>query len=418
MTTLNQVNTQNHYDVIIIGGGAAGLMTAIESSKNQKNTLVIEHNKTVGNKILISGGGRCNFTNINAKIDNYISENVDFMRSSFSNYTPENFIDLVNFHQIEYYEKTLGQLFCKKSSRQIIDLLIHEINTKYCEILTFHKVINIEKNNYFELNVQSNYDNSIINLISDKLVIACGGLSFPKKGATDFGYKTANNFGHRLTTIKPGLVPLVYDDKNLLSMSGISFDSIVRTNYQDKVKNIERTIEKTFKEKTLITHRGFSGPAILQISSYLKKNDKINITISLEKSIGEIINSNLKSQKELKTILGEYIAVRFVEYFIENRLGGFEILNKPMIQYNHNEIAKIIEIFENWELNINKNEGYEKAEVTVGGVDTKELNQKTMESKLIEGLYFVGEIVDITGWLGGYNFQWAWASGYACGKNI
>lgn len=418
MTNLNQETKRNHYDVIIIGGGAAGLMTAIESSKNQQNTLVIEHNKTVGNKILISGGGRCNFTNINAKIDNYISENVDFMRSSFSNYTPENFVDLVKYHQIEYYEKTLGQLFCKRSSKQIIDLLLAEINSQFCDILTYHKVIDIEKKDYFELQIQSNFDNSVVKLTSDKLVIACGGLSFPKKGASNFGYQIAKNFGHRITKIKPGLVPLIYNDKDLLSMSGISFDSVVKTNYEEKTKNTNKTIEKTFKEKTLITHRGFSGPAILQISSYLKPVDKINIQISLEKSINEIINSNIKSQKELKTILGEYLPSRFVDYLIESRLHSEDIINKPIIQYNHNEIEKIIEIIDNWELDIIQNEGYEKAEVTVGGLDTKELNQKTMESKLVQGLYFVGEIVDITGWLGGYNFQWAWASGYSCGKNI
>jgi predicted flavoprotein YhiN len=187
-------------------------------------------------------------------------------------------------------------------------------------------------------------------------------------------------------------VPLVYNDNNLLTLSGISFDSEVKTNYQEKIKNVNKTIEKIFKEKTLITHRGFSGPAILQISSYLNNNDKINIKISLEKSINEIVNSNLKSQKELKTILNEFIPSRFVDYIIENRLGVFKIINKPMIQYNHNEIAKIIDIFENWELGINKNEGYEKAEVTVGGVDTKELNQKTMESKLIEGLYLLEKL--------------------------
>lgn len=412
---MKEQTTKNTFDVIIIGGGAAGLMVAIEASKNKKKVLLIEHNRNVGNKILISGGGRCNFTNINAKIDNYISENVNFMRSAFSNYTPNNFIDLVEFYNIEYYEKTLGQLFCRNSSKDIIDILMNEIDRKYVKIMTETKVANINLNeNYYKLEIQSGKNPEYIETVfTEKVVVACGGLSFPNRGASDFGYKVAKQFGHRITNLKPGLVPVTLDKNvlgNLLDMSGISFDS----NAFIKSKQLN----KSFTEKTLITHRGFSGPAILQISSYLdlgqhSQNNSFYLSINTDKKIENLLQDNRKSNKELKSVLSELVPQRFAE-FVVNHLD----CNRTLAQCSNKDIEKVINFFNNWQIYPNGTEGYIKAEVTVGGVDTNELNQKTMESKLQKGLYFVGEVVDITGWLGGYNFQWAWASGYACGKDI
>lgn len=417
---MKEQTIKNTFDAVIIGGGAAGLMVAIEASKNQKKVLLIEHNRNVGNKILISGGGRCNFTNINAKIENYISENVNYMRSAFSNYTPYNFIDLVEYHNIEYYEKTLGQLFCQNSSKEIIDMLINEIDRKYVKIMTETKVANLEsKGDYYQLDIQSTKNPEITETVfAEKVVISCGGLSFPNRGATDFGYKIAKQFGHRITNLKPGLVPITVDKNdlgNLIEMSGISFDS--KAFIKSKQLNKSFT-EKIFTEKTLITHRGLSGPAILQISSFLdlgqnSQNSSFYLTINTDKKIENQLQDYRKSNKELKSVLSELVPQRFAE-FVVNYLD----CNKTLAQCSNKDIEKVVNFFNNWQIFPIGTEGYIKAEVTVGGVDTNELNQKTMESKISKGLYFVGEVVDITGWLGGYNFQWAWASGYACGKDI
>lgn len=411
------------YDVIIIGAGAAGLMASIEAGKNQRKTLLIEHNKTVGNKILISGGGRCNFTNINAKIDNYISENVNFMRSAFSNYMPNNFIDLVEFHKIEYYEKTLGQLFCKDSSKQIINMLLDEIDYNFVDLWTESSVLDIKydngNNTKYTLKINKKGVENVV--YSDKVVIACGGLSFPNKGATNFGYKLAEQFGQNIIKLRPGLVPVVLNQdvyNNLTENSGISFDSEVKTTLDSITKSKNRTVK--FKEKTLITHKGLSGPAILQISSYLQNTNKdfnriskFNLKILLDKNITDFLMANRKQNKELKNLLSELVPNRFAHYICQ-----YLKIDKPINQCSNKEIESIINFFENWEIKPSNTEGYVKAEVTLGGVDTRELNQKTMESNLQEGLYFIGEVVDITGWLGGYNFQWAWASGYACGKAL
>lgn len=417
------MNIQN-YDVVIIGAGAAGLMASIESGKNQKKTLLIEHNKTVGNKILISGGGRCNFTNINAKIENYISENVNFMRSAFSNYTPQNFIDLVEHHKIEYYEKTLGQLFCRDSSKQIINMLLDELDRKFVDLWTESSVSEISYDSKYTLKINKKGFESVI--YSDKVVIACGGLSFPNKGATNFGYKIAEQFGHNIIKLRPGLVPLVLNQDvylNLTENSGISFDSEVTAlleNINISNKSVAKSKAIKFKEKTLITHKGLSGPAILQISSYLQNTNKdfnkiakFNLKIQLEHRITDFLLANRKQNKELKNLLSELVPSRFAQYICQ-----YLKIDKPINQCSNKEIESIINFFENWEIKPSNTEGYVKAEVTLGGVDTNELNQKTMESKLQEGLYFIGEVVDITGWLGGYNFQWAWASGYTCGKAL
>jgi predicted Rossmann fold flavoprotein len=397
------------YDVIVIGGGAAGLMAAIEVGKRGKKVVILEHNSQVGNKILISGGGRCNFTNIYANPENYISNNPHFIHSAFSEYTPKDFIELVEKYKIEYYEKKLGQLFCKKSSKEIINMLLNEASINNVEVRTDTLVKDVNyRNEVFEIETNSGY------LLSKNCVIACGGLSFPKKGATDLGYRIAKKFNHKIIETHPALVPFELSQsemKKLSDLSGISFDTNVRLeiNSNNKIKNKKIN----FNENVLITHRGLSGPAILQISSYWKKGDDIKISIEPNKNIEEILEKNQNSNKELKTILIELVSNRFADYLCNEMK-----LNKPINQLSKKDKTLIIETINNFKFRPIGTEGYAKAEVTIGGVDTIELNQKTMESKKQKGLYFIGEVVDVTGWLGGYNFQWAWASGYICGKNI
>lgn len=389
-----------HYDVTIIGAGAAGLMAAIEAGKRGRKVLILEKNNHIGSKILISGGGRCNFTNINANPNCYISENPHFIKSVFSRYSSNDFIELVEKHNIEYYEKTLGQLFCKKSSREIVNMLQKECNEANVTIELSVNIQNIKKDIIFTVTTDSGI------YTSESLVIACGGLSFPKKGATDFGYKIAKQFEINLIKDRPALVPITVDERknsSLLELSGLSFKAEAK---------IEGT-KVTFKENVLITHRGFSGPAILQISSYWQKGKEIELRLEPELNWDEIINSHSRERIELKTLLSNYFSQRLADY-LANEISS----SKPMIQYSSKEIENIIQRLNAWKINPNGDEGYAKAEVTTGGVDTNELNQKTMESKKIKGLYFIGEIVDVTGWLGGYNFQWAWASGYIAGQNI
>lgn len=397
------------YDVIVIGGGAAGFMAAIEAGKNGRIVVILEHNSQVGNKILISGGGRCNFTNIYASPENYISNNPHFIYSAFSEYKPKDFIELVEKYNIEYYEKKLGQLFCKKSSREIINMLLNEASINNVEVRTDSLVKDVNfKDHVFNIETNSGL------LLSKNCVVACGGLSFPKKGATDLGYRIAKKFNHKIIETHPALVPFELSHsemKKLSDLSGISFDSNVRLEINSNNKTKNKKIN--FNENVLITHRGLSGPAILQISSYWKKGDDVKISIEPSKNIEEILEKNQNSNKELKTILTELVSSRFAD-FLCNEMR----LNKPINQLSKKDKNLIIETINNFTFKPIGTEGYVKAEVTIGGVDTIELNQKTMESKKQKGLYFIGEVVDVTGWLGGYNFQWAWASGYVCGKNI
>lgn len=396
------------YDAIIIGAGAAGMMAAIEAGKKQKKVLVLEHNSQIGNKILISGGGRCNFTNINASPENYISSNSHFIKSAFSEYTPNDFIKLVESYGIEYYEKKLGQLFCKKSSREIINMLLSEAQKYKVEIKTNVKVLDVNKIKDFEI-ITSDGD-----FKAKKCIVSCGGLSFPKKGATDLGYKIGKKFGHKIIKTEPALVPLVLPVpimKKLSELSGISFDSNLSLNFKNSPRNKNRKIK--FSENTLITHRGLSGPAILQISSYWQKGDELKINIEPSIDISQLLESYSNSNKDIKNLLTEVVSSRFAE-FLCNHIN----INKPINQLSKKDKFKIIETFGSFILTPIDSEGYAKAEVTIGGIDTKDLNQKSMESNLVEGLYFIGEVVDVTGWLGGYNFQWAWASGYVCGRSI
>lgn len=384
-------------DVIIIGGGAAGLMCAIEAGKRGRNVLVIEHCEKIGKKILISGGGRCNFTNKNVFPENFISQNPHFCKSALSRFTPEDFISMIEMHNIAYHEKKLGQLFCDASSRQIVEMLEIECRNYGVKIITHCEVKNIVKKELFEIDTNREQKYS-----AESVVIATGGISIPKMGATDFGYKIAKQFNIDLTSIFPALVPFTFSGENkkmFAEISGVSIDSEVSCN------------GISFRENILFTHKGMSGPAILQISSYWQKGNPISLNLLPDLNLYDILKENSKGKTELVNFLSAYFPKRFAQVFTENYFPS-----KPLINYSDKELKLISDKIHNWNLLPSGTEGFDKAEVTAGGIDTNELSSKTMESKKVKGLYFIGEVADVTGWLGGYNFQWAWASGFAAGQ--
>jgi len=386
------------YDVIIIGAGAAGMMCAIEAGKRGRSVLLIEHCEKVGKKILISGGGRCNFTNKNVSSENFLSDNSHFCKSALSRFTPENFISLIEKHKISFHEKKLGQLFCDGSSRQIVEMLENECKDVGVKILINYKIEKVIKNENFEVQTPRE------NFNSASLVIATGGISIPKMGATDFGYKIAKQFNIKLTEIYPALVPFTFSNelkKIFGELSGISVDSVVSCN------------GISFRENILFTHKGLSGPAILQISSYWKSGDSIFLNLLPDVNLFELLKENSNSKIELVNFLSTYFSKRFAQIFC-----GKYFQSKPLINFSEKEFKLISEKIHGWEITPSGTEGYDKAEVTAGGVNTDELSSKTMESKKVKGLYFTGEVVDVTGWLGGYNFQWAWASGFAAGQFV
>ncbi|MCY7363293.1 MAG: NAD(P)/FAD-dependent oxidoreductase [Ignavibacteria bacterium] len=386
------------YDVIIIGAGAAGMMCAIEAGKRGRSVLLIEHCEKVGKKILISGGGRCNFTNKNVSSENFLSDNSHFCKSALSRFTPENFISLIEKHKISFHEKKLGQLFCDGSSRQIVEMLENECKDVGVKILINYKIEKVIKNENFEVQTPRE------NFNSASLVIATGGISIPKMGATDFGYKIAKQFNIKLTEIYPALVPFTFSNelkKIFGELSGISVDSVVSCN------------GISFRENILFTHKGLSGPAILQISSYWNSGDSIFINLLPDVNLFELLKENSNSKIELVNFLSNYFSKRFAQIFC-----GKYFQSKPLINFSEKEFKLISEKIHGWEIIPSGTEGYDKAEVTAGGVSTDELSSKTMESKKVKGLYFTGEVVDVTGWLGGYNFQWAWASGFAAGQFV
>ena len=388
------------FDVVILGAGAAGLMCGIESAKRKKNVLIIEKSQKIGEKIRISGGGRCNFTNINTHHSKFISKNPSFVISSLNQYSHLDFIELVKKYKISFHEKKLGQLFCDGSSQQIIDLLLSECqkNNVRIEISTFAEKIE-KKNNLFFLKLSSG-----TTIFTKSLVIATGGLSIPKIGATDFGYSIAKQFDLKIIPTKPALVPFIFNNETLSmcrELSGISIDSKV-------------SFEKTsFNEDLLFTHRGLSGPSILQISSYWNENNFINININPEidycKYLLDIKLSN--TQLYIQNILSETIPKR-----LALKLCELMNINGKIIEISNRKIEEIGNFLNNWSLKPIGTEGYRTAEVTCGGVDTDELSSKTMMSNKHPGLFFIGEVVDVTGHLGGYNFQWAWSSGFVSGQ--
>ncbi len=387
------------YDCIIIGAGAAGLMCAYNVGLKGKKVLLIDHSPKLAEKIRISGGGRCNFTNINTKASSYLSNNPHFCISALSRYTPNHFCELLDLHNIAYHEKTLGQLFCDNSATDIINLLDY-----LCTSVGVIRKMSVSINQIDKSATGFSVHSTEGITDSEALVIATGGLAMPQVGASAFGYNIAKQFGINVIKPEPALVPLALDPNDLLKfndLSGISFESIVSTN------------DISFAESTLLTHRGLSGPAILQISSYWNSGNKININMLPSQNIVELIRQHKTSTKLLSTFLHQFLTQRLSDSMC--KIIG---INKQICQLSNKEIAAIATFIHELSLKPTGTLGYKKAEITKGGVDTTMLSSKTMESNSVSGLYFIGEVVDVTGWLGGYNFQWAWASAYACGASI
>ena len=387
-------------DVVILGAGAAGLICAIESAKRNKSVLLIEKSKKIGEKIRISGGGRCNFTNINTNIKKFISNNPKFALSALNQFTPEDFIKLVNSYKIKFHEKKLGQLFCDGSSQQIIDMLLNECQKYNVKIINEIAASNITKtNNVYELII-----NNETKIKTRSLVVATGGLSIPKIGATDFGYQVAKQFDLKIIPTRPALVPLIFNDQILKlcrELTGVSIESLVSFG------------KVFFNEDLLFTHRGLSGPSILQISSYWEnnKNISVNVNPNINYSNFLLTKKSSNSQQEIQNILSETIPKRLAIKICELlKLSG------KIIEISNSKINELGNFLNSWSLKPIGTEGYKTAEVTCGGVDTNELSSKTMMSNKHQGLFFIGEVVDVTGHLGGYNFQWAWSSGYVAGQ--
>ena len=391
------------YDVIIVGAGAAGLMCAAEALKRKRSVLILEKSNKAGKKILISGGGRCNFTNLNIEPSAFISGNPHFCKSALSRYTQWDIISLLESFDLTWNEKKLGQLFCDQKSGGVLSALHKNCKKAHIELSVDTHTI-IKKNGYVIKTSKGDYK-------TNSMVIATGGPSIPKMGATDFGLKVAKQFGLKSVSFKPGLVPFTFQQEDIETyfkkLSGISLDAIVSYN------------GVRFREGILITHRGLSGPAILQISSYWKKGSPIKINLLPDIDGSEHL---FKMQQDygkslLKTILGEFFPKRIAERF-GNTLGPKKLANVPMGEIKKRDLNLLGSALNSWSLTPSGTEGLRLAEVCVGGVDTNELSSKTMESNKQPGLYFIGETVDVTGWLGGYNFQWAWSSGWAAGQVV
>ena len=393
-------------DVVVIGAGAAGLMCAIVAGQRGKSVVVLERGERIGAKILISGGGRCNFTNIHAQPGNYLSSNPDFCKSALARYQPADFLALVERHGIAWHEKKLGQLFCDHSSREIVEMLRHECDDAGVQIKTGAEITairRVDSDSSFEIKTSRDI------FSAKRLVIATGGLSLPKLGATDFAYRIAQQFGLNVIPGRAGLVPFTFGGHDLefcRALSGISVPCTAQMgNRLSKEKGVE------FTEQFLFTHRGLSGPAMLQISSYWQAPEELRINLFPGEDARTWLEENRASGQRLDTLLAKRLPERFVSAW----LAPFAPL-RPIRHYSSKELNDLAQRLQNWTLRPAGTEGYATAEVTVGGIDTRDLHSKTMEARAVPGLHFIGEAVDVTGWLGGYNFQWAWASGHACGQ--
>jgi predicted Rossmann fold flavoprotein len=383
------------FDALILGAGAAGLMCAIEAGKRGRKVAILERSERAGKKILISGGGRCNFTNLYCEPENFICGNPHFPKSALARYTPADFIALLEAHGIAYHEKTLGQLFCDRSAEDVTRMLEAECRNAGAEVFLNAKIREIKRTDAFEVYTES------AEFRAPVLVVATGGLSIPKMGATAFGYDVARRFGLKIQKTRPALVPLVFgaSDKNhYCDLAGVSAEVVASTNGQ------------SFREKMLITHRGLSGPAILQISSYWKKVRPLQIDLAPGRDVlAAVTKSKIRNMAGVRAAFQGLLPKRFATRWLE--------LHAPATWSNEALTQAESQIHE-WSIAPVDTEGYEKAEVTAGGVDTDELSSRTMESKKMPGLFFIGEVVDVTGHLGGYNFQWAWASGAAAGRAL
>ncbi|MBX3292012.1 MAG: NAD(P)/FAD-dependent oxidoreductase [Acidobacteria bacterium] len=385
------------YDAIIIGGGAAGLFCAITAGRRGRRVVVIEHNAEVGRKIMISGGGRCNFTNREVSAENFVSRNPHFCRSALAGFSPDDFVELVKDHRIAFYEKKLGQLFCRESSRQIVDMLLAECRDARVRVETSCSVKDISRGENGEFEAVT--ANGVFR--SPKLVIACGGLSFPKIGATGFGYDIARQYGLAIEETRPSLVALVAKKKADARLAGISVDAAVAAG------------GVTFRENILFTHRGLSGPAILQASNYWDPRKPVVIDLLPDGDIANVLSEAGNARKTAANSLAKFFPERLADELLSPNIAA-----KRVAELSNADIQTIRTNVHERHILFSSTEGYGRAEVTLGGVSTAELSSKTMESRKVSGLYFIGEVIDVTGWLGGYNFQWAWASGFAAGNAI
>lgn len=397
-----------NFDVVIVGGGAAGMMCALQAGQRGRSVLLIEHGKAFGEKIRISGGGRCNFTNSGCKPKNFLSNNPHYCKSALSQYTQHDFISLVKSYDIAFHEKTLGQLFCDGAATQIIEMLVAEMRKGGVELALKTKVERLEKSEAgFSLSLRHSQTEEPLEAVTcSSLVIATGGRSIPKMGATGFGYKVAEQFGLELVEQRPALVPLTFDEKllsQLSPLSGIGVDAVVSNN---KTK---------FSEAMLFTHRGLSGPSILQISSYWREGDTIQLDMLPGRDVFELLKEarQVNGKLALQTVLSEYFPKRVADMIT----GQFEFEGN-IADLSDKKLRKVADHINRWTVQPVGTEGYRTAEVTLGGVDTNGLNSKTMMAKDVPGLFFIGEVVDVTGWLGGYNFQWAWSSGWVAGQVV
>ncbi|MGO4705363.1 NAD(P)/FAD-dependent oxidoreductase [Microvirga sp. 2MCAF38] len=388
------------FDVVVVGAGAAGMMCAIEAGKRGRSVLILDHASAPGEKIRISGGGRCNFTNLHAAPANYLSQNPGFCISALRRYTQRDFIALIEKHGIAYHEKTLGQLFCDGSAKQIIDLLVGEMKRHGVELRLGTSVERIERNGEpFELRLSNGAARC------RSLVIASGGKSIPKMGATGFGYDVAQQFGLRLTETRPALVPLTLEPntfERLNPLAGVAVDAVASKG------------KTRFEEAMLFTHRGLSGPAILQISSYWREGDEISVDMARGIDVFEALRvaRAQNGRQALQTALAGILPKRLAQMIAEEEQGVL----KNLADFSDKNLQRIAAAVKQWRFKPAGSEGYRTAEVTLGGVDTRDLDSRTMEARAVPGLYFIGEAVDVTGWLGGYNFQWAWSSGWCAGQ--
>jgi predicted Rossmann fold flavoprotein len=403
------------WDVIVLGAGAAGLMCALTAGKRGKRVLVLEKSNKVGKKILMSGGGRCNFTNLYTEPDSFLSNNPHFCKSAISRYSQWDFIELVNRHQIPYHEKTLGQLFCDNSSKDILNALLDECQAADVTIETLADIATVEKPSHFKLT--GSIDKNTVSFKCNSLVVATGGLSIPSLGGSDFGYQLAKQFDHRVLPLRAGLVPFTFTDgfKHLSQkLSGSSVPASVTVDKQ------------TFNENILFSHRGLSGPAILQISSYWHEGKTISIDILPTLDALQYLQDEKRNQPKLllRNILSQQLPRKLVleleqlwwPHRSEKPTGEFS--EKSIAQMNDQLLNTIAKNLNAWQLKPAGTEGYRTAEVTLGGIDTNELSSKTMMSNKVDQLYFIGEVIDVTGHLGGFNFQWAWSTGYAAGISV
>ncbi|NNM59649.1 MAG: NAD(P)/FAD-dependent oxidoreductase [Legionellales bacterium] len=390
------------FDVIIIGAGAAGLMCAIEAGKRNRSVLVLDHANKVGKKILMSGGGRCNFTNFHTTHENYISQNPHFCKSALSRYTQWDFIALVNKYKIPFHEKTLGQLFCDNKAQDIVNMLLAECEKAGVSIQLHTRITTVSQKGTQLFSIQTEQEK----LQCESLVIATGGLSIPTMGASPFGYKIAEQFALKVWPTRAGLVPFTLqpaDKARLDSLSGVAVTSEVSS------------LRRRFDENILFTHRGLSGPAVLQISSYWEPGEEIVINLLPKLDLLHLLKNakQNRSQVMLKTQLLEYLPKSVLAALLPS-----ELAEQPLPAISHKQCAETADLLHQWTIKPNGTEGYRTAEVTLGGVDTAALSSKTMEVRDVPGLYFIGEVVDVTGWLGGFNFQWAWSSAWAAGQVV